>query len=214
MSSSWDSGIRWHLERTDAPNFDYDALVLAEVRDQHLKVTNGTAEDDWIDRAWRVTYLRAERVTRRPLIPQTWQQVMSGFPCGPIVMQKSPLLSVASIDYIDTDGVLQTLTGSPAQFNVIAPNGDNPKRGEIYPLYGEVWPSTRAEPDAVTVTFTCGYPLTLTSPQVADVPADITHARLLMLGELYKQRSLSVHAFNQNPAIIQADTIWKEYRSF
>lgn len=212
--SAWDSGLRWHLERTSAPNFDQDAIVLGEVRDQHLKVTNGSVEDGWITRAWRVTYRRAEMVTRRPLIPQTWDLVMNRFPCGraPIVVPKSPLLTVASIVYVDTDGVTRTLTGSPAQFTVIAPNGDNPKRGEIHPLYDETWPSTRDIPDAVSVTFTCGYPLN--DQQVADVPEDITHGRLLMLGELYKQRSLSVHAFNQNPAIVQADAIWKEYRSW
>lgn len=212
---AWDDGIRWHLERLEKPDMSYDALVLDEIRDQHLKAGN-SAQDDWITRAWLVTYTRAEKVTRRPLIPQTWAQVMDRFPCGrdPIVIMKSPLLAVASIDYIDSDGNLQTLTGSPEQFTVIAPNGDNPKKGAIHPLFEETWPSTRALPDAVTVTFTCGYPLTATSPQVADVPADITHGRLLMIGELYKQRSLSVHAFNQNPAIVQADAIWREYRSY
>lgn len=212
--SAWDDGLRWHLERTDAPDMSYDALVLAEIRDQHLKAGNG--QDDWIYRAWLVTYRRAEMVTRRPLIPQTWQLVMSRFPYGsrPIVVPKSPLLAVASIAYVDDEGATQTLTGSPADFTVIAPNGPNPKRGEIYPLYDETWPSVRLVPDAVTVTFTCGYPLTVTSPQVASVPEDITHGRLLMLGELYKQRSLSVHAFNQNPAIVQAEAIWKEYRVF
>lgn len=208
---AWDDGMRWHLERLEAPDMGYDALVLAEIRDQHIKAGDG--QDDWLYKAWLVTYRRAEMVMRRPLIPQTWALVMDRFPrCGPIVVPKSPLLGVTAIEYVDADGAVQTLTGSPADFTVIAPNGPNPKRGEIHPLYDETWPSTRAVPDAVTVTFTCGYPLTLTSPQVADVPEDITHARLLLLGELYKQRSLSVHAFNQNPSIVQADTIWKEYR--
>lgn len=208
--SGWDTGVRWYPRRTVAPNFAYDAIEIAEVRDQHLKA--GTAlEDGWIDRAWRTTYRRAERVTRRPLIPQTWQQIMSGFPCGPIVVDKSPFLSVVSFEYIDSDGVTQQLAGSPADYTVIAASGDNPTRAEIHPLYNESWPSTRAVPNAVTLTYTCGYPLV---NNIAAVPEDITHGRLLMLGELYKQRSLSVHAFNQNPAIIQADTIWKEYRSY
>lgn len=211
MARHWDDGIRWHLERIEKPDMSRDALITDFLRDDHLRAAAGTVEDDWIERAWLVTYQRAEKVTRRPLIPQTWALVMDRFPCREIVIPKSPLLAVASIDYVDPDGVLQTLGGSPASFNVQAPSGDNPPKGTIVPLYGETWPSMRTVPDAVTVTFTCGYPLV---DNIADVPADITHARLLLLGELYKQRSLSVHAFNQNPAIVQADAIWREYRSY
>jgi hypothetical protein len=91
------------------------------------------------------------------------------------------------------------------EFTVLAPSGPKAAKGSITPLYDEVWPTTRAVPDAVRVEFVCGY---------TTVPEDIDHGRLVMMGEMYKQRSLSVHAMNQNPALIQARDIWLNYRAY
>jgi hypothetical protein len=87
----------------------------------------------------------------------------------------------------------------------LAPSGPKAAKGSIAPLYDEVWPTTRAVPDAVRVEFVCGY---------TTVPEDIDHGRLVMMGEMYKQRSLSVHAMNQNPALIHARDIWLNYRAY
>jgi uncharacterized phiE125 gp8 family phage protein len=206
--------IRWHLEQDadDAPA--YEPLTVDYVRDYHLRSPNGNAEDSYIETLIRVARRAAERVTRRALVPQTWRLVMSGFPCGgPIVVPKPPLQSVTAITYIDEDGVEQTWGGSPLPYEVVAPSGPQARYGLIAPAYEQVWPTTRRQLEAVTVEFIAGYPET-GSPAEAQIPEDITHGMLLMIGELYKQRSESVHAFNQNPALIRARDLWLGYQVY
>lgn len=212
--NAWDFGVCWRLDIETAPDPTDDPLTLAYVRDSHLRTANGEGvEDDYIARMMTSSLRMAERGTWRSLLPTGWVQVMDRFPCWEIVLSRPPLISVERIVYVDTDGVEQTLTGSPAQFEIEAPRGPRAPKGRIWPLYGETWPSTRCQPNAVRVHFTAGYPL-IGSPAVADVPEDITHGRLLVIGELYKQRSESVHAFNQNPALIRAKDLWEGYRAY
>lgn len=211
----WDDGICWHLEQVEAPDLaDGDTLSLAFIRDDFLRGVNGAAEDDYLTRVRKVSYRAAERGTWRAHLPQTWAWVGDGFPrCGDgrIVLPKPPLQSVTSITYIDEDGTEQTLLGSPEEFQVVAPSGEKAAKGYVRPLYNEAWPSTRRMPEAVRVEFVCGYPL-VGSPAVADVPEDIDHGRLLLIGEMYKNRSESVSGLN--PAFMRAKDIWLEYRAW
>jgi uncharacterized phiE125 gp8 family phage protein len=180
-----------------------DTLDVEFVRDEHLRAPGGDAEDAYIE-SLIVTSLRmAERITRRSLYPTTWALTLERFPAGAIAIPRPPLQSVVSITYIDTDGIEQTL--DPARYQVRAAQGPLAARGRILPAYGETWPATRCQMDAVTVTFVAGY---------AQVPEDITHARLLIIGELYKQRSESVHTINQNPALIRARDLLMPYRVY
>jgi uncharacterized phiE125 gp8 family phage protein len=207
----WDEGVCWFLEQLEAPDLTKDPLLLAAVRDDHLRSPNGTAEDDYITRLMTTSLRMAERVTNRSLLPTLRRQVMDRFPCE-IVLQHPPLASVESIVYVDPDGAEQTiLGGSPEMFWMSAPLGPRAPKGRLRPLYGTWWPATRCQPDAVRVTYTGGYPL-VGSPEVSEIPEDITQGRLLVIGELYKQRSESVHTFNQNPALIRARSLWLEYR--
>jgi hypothetical protein len=52
------------------------------------------------------------------------------------------------------------------------------------------------------------------SPAEPSIPEDILHGQLLVIGEMYKLRSLSVHAFNQAPAVLQARNLWNAYRVY
>lgn len=207
----WDQHTDWYLEQLETPDASADPLDLATVRDDHLRSPNGSAEDGYIARLMLTSLRMAERVTNRSLLPTSWRQVHARFPYE-IVLQRPPLLTVSGIMYVDPDGAEQTLDGgSPEAFWMIAPLGPRAPKGRLRPLYGTCWPATRCQPDAVRVTFTAGYPLN-ESTDVADIPEDITHGRLLVIGELYKQRSESVHAFNQNPALIRARNLWLPYR--
>jgi uncharacterized phiE125 gp8 family phage protein len=210
----WDEGLAWHTNQITPPL--EQPLTVAVVRDTHLRVTNGTIEDDYITRLIRTTTQVAERVTRRALMPQTRELVLSRFPVGAgrIEVPWPPLIEVVSIDYVDPDGTPQTLTVSPPQYQVSAPFGPTCGKGVLVPARGETWPSTDVEtPDAVTVTFRCGY-IDGGSPEQAAPPEDIVHAQLLMIGEMYKQRSESVIGFgiSVNPAVIRARDLWREYR--
>jgi uncharacterized phiE125 gp8 family phage protein len=207
MSRAWDDGVRWHLEQVTPPDMSLDALTVEFVRSQHLRAASDGEDDPFIERLLSTSYRSSERITWRAHLTQAWALVMDRFPSCQIVLPKPPLQSVTSITYIDEDGAEQELLGSPSgtEFTVLAPSGPKAAKGSITPLYDEVWPTTRAVPDAVRVEFVCGY---------TTVPEDIDHGRLVMMGEMYKQRSLSVHAMNQNPALIQARDIWLNYRAY
>lgn len=211
--SGWDCGVRWHLETVGSPDWDTDPLALSFVRDLHLRCANGTAEDAYITSLIRTSLMAAERTTWRTLLPKTLVLAMDRFPFAEILLPSPPGVSVTSIEYTDENGDPQTLSGSPAEYRFIAPSGPKAGKARILPLTGETWPQTDGSIGSVRVTFVAGYPVS-GSPAVADVPEDITHGRLLMIGELYKQRSESVHSMNQNPAIIRAVDIWKEYRAW
>jgi uncharacterized phiE125 gp8 family phage protein len=90
----------------------------------------------------------------RCLVTQTWEWKVDRFWGGIIRVPLPPLQSVGSITYIDPNGDTQTLATSV--YNVLDTN--NPTRaGRIELAYGESWPSTRHQADAVTITFTAGY---------------------------------------------------------
>jgi uncharacterized phiE125 gp8 family phage protein len=195
---------------TGTIDWSADPLSVPFVRDQHLRAPDGDAETAYLDHLIRVSLFEAERITWRTLLPTSGCtfRIDGGFPwTSVIVIPRPPLISVESIDYVDPAGVTQTLTGSPAAFTVSTPQGPTAKKGRITPLYGEVWPTTRAQLDAVTVHLTAGY-------AVGSLPDDLTHGRLLLIGELYKQRSESVVGLTPTPAVVRALDLFKRYRAY
>lgn len=136
-------------------------LTLDEAKD-HLRL-NGV--DDWnglvqdqVDAALGQLDGYAGRLGRA-LAPQTWILYLPRFPnagsassvLGIIRLPLPPLISVASITYVDTDGATQTL--SPSVYQVL-----DGERAEIRPAYGQVWPATRIDTArAVAIKFQCGY---------------------------------------------------------
>jgi uncharacterized phiE125 gp8 family phage protein len=93
-----------------------------------------------------------------------------------IVVPHPPLASVENVKYIDGNGVKQTL--DPSAYVVRL--AEVP--GEIVPAFGQVWPSPRFQPDAVSVDFTAGY------GDAAAVPDAVKRAILMIVDNLYENR--------------------------
>lgn len=204
-----------HLELVDGPDWTLDPLTLERVRDDHLHVTN-TVENDYIASLMKVSDRQAERVTRRAHLTQRWMLVADRFPCAyqPLVLPKPPTQEVEEIRYVDADGVEQVWGGSPLPYDVSAPSGPEATCAEVRPVYNTQWPVTRfGILEAVFVTFRAGYP-EVGSPAVCDVPEDITHGRLILIAELYKQRSESIDSRYSSPAFIRARDLWLNYRVY
>ena len=142
----------------------------------------------------------------RALITQTWVMKLARFPCGgswslsdfgyrmaAIEVPLPPLQSITSIVYLDRAGASQTLSASRYQ---VVSRGKKPSL--IVPAYGEVWPVTRDQPQAVTVTFVAGY-----GAAAEDVPAPIRSAGLLMVSDLYQNREAQSAGYEikPNPAV-------------
>ena len=140
----------------------------------------------------------------RALISQGWELRLAAFPQRidriygdrRIELPLPPLQSVTKIKYVDPDGATQTLADE--LYTVLTDNGSEP--GAVIPAYGTTWPATRCQPDAVTVTFVAGYGGT-----PADVPAAISAASLLLIEDLYANRSAKEVGtiVTENPAVMR-----------
>jgi uncharacterized phiE125 gp8 family phage protein len=125
-----------------------------------------------------------ERYTGRALITQTWRYTLDSF-CDELVLPRPPFLSLTGdglgIEYTDENGDDQTLDAS-----LYAVAGDR-EPARIAPAYGECWPPTRCQREAVRVTYTAGY-----GAAAASVPEGIRHAILLMLAHWFANREAVV----------------------
>lgn len=84
--------------------------------------------------------------------------------------------AVASVKYIDPDGVERTL--DPGEYTV----DDVSEPGRILPAFCKFWPPTRAQWDAVRITYSVGW-------AKDDVPAPLKQAMLIALAEMYEHRT-------------------------
>lgn len=126
----------------------------------------------------------------RALVEQEWDLLLDDFPCDELELPLPPLRSVTSITYVDEQGATQTL--APAAYEVDASG----PRGVVLPAYGQTWPRTRVQRNAVTVRFKAGYGTT-----GASVPAAIRAAILLLVGDLYANREAQGDTLARNATV-------------
>jgi uncharacterized phiE125 gp8 family phage protein len=106
---------------------------------------------------------------------------------------RSPLISVGSIVYVDTDGNDQTLASSV--YRVDTAN----EPGRITLEYGQSWPSIRSVTNAITITYDAGY------GAAADVPDDVKTAIKQLVGSWYEYREdASELNLNMSPTGVNA----------
>lgn len=128
-----------------------------------------------------------------------------------LFMPRPPLRSIVSIKYLDTAGALQTWASTEYSkevqaIGVVAPTC---QRGRVYPNYGVIWPDLRCQPGAVKIQFTAGY-----GADGTKVPEPLKQGMLLMVGEMYERRELSVVGSTVTPAMVTAEALWWPYRAY
>lgn len=214
-----------------------DLLPIDFVRDAHLRAPDvDGVEDEYIGRLIKSAYSTAEHDTRRHLLPTGLAYVATAFgyaaatmPCGPrgitsnrIVLPGPPLIAVTSVEYVDQDG--QEVELDSGAYTVVAPKGPRAEHGYIVPNpMRSAWPQTsRDVPDAVTVSYTAGYEAPVGSPVGSPIPVlpdtgvpqDVVSGMLLLIAEMYKQRSESVAGIATTPAAIRAKDLFLRYRVY
>lgn len=156
-----------------------EPVTTAEAK-AHLRVS-GNDEDTYVDalvtaaRQWTEFYLG------RLCMTQTITEKWDWFPVGcAMSLRWSPVQSFSSVGYLDSNG--DTQTWDSADYTV----DTTTQPGRVAPKYGEQYPETRSQQNAVTLTYVAGY-------ASADlVPKAIKQAILLMVGEMYEQRENTV----------------------
>jgi uncharacterized phiE125 gp8 family phage protein len=130
-----------------------EVVSLAEARLQCKLDSDDTTWDATLTALITAAREYAEHETQRALAPQTLEMALDRFPAcgGEILLEMPPISSVTSIKYDDTGGVEQTLATSVYAFSAYG----TARRVSL--KYGQVWPSTLCQADAVRIHYVTGY---------------------------------------------------------
>jgi uncharacterized phiE125 gp8 family phage protein len=102
----------------------------------------------------------------------TWVLSLDAFPAC-IEMDLGPVAGVTSISYVDAAGALQVLPSGDYQVDLAG------RPARIVPAFGKAFPATRAQPAAVSVTFTAGS---------ANPPPGLLTAMLMLVAHWFANR--------------------------
>ena len=163
-------------------------VTLAEFK-EYLRI-DGDDENAQLQRFLNAAIVSAQQWTRRQFTFATYEYTVDFFPAGRIDLPLTPLSSVVSIKYIDSDGDEQTLDTA----DYVVTTGHEP--GFVEPAYNVSWPTTRNQTDAVTIQFIAGYGI-----DGATVPDDVRLLIELIASTWYECRG----------ALSESQTYEKEY---
>jgi hypothetical protein len=185
------------LTRTVEPAAE--PLTLAEAKKQCNREDDFTDDDALLSAIIAAARDYVENQIERSLLLQTWYRTLDAFP-GPsllgvpfgrgfsipghaIVLERPPVLSIVSIQYLDMAGVVQTMP--PADY--VDPTQGGTVRADqlarITPVFGKIWPIPMPQIESVRVTYTAGYGTTADK-----VPPGIGAWMKLRVATLYENR--------------------------
>jgi uncharacterized phiE125 gp8 family phage protein len=143
----------------------------------HIRV-DISDDDTYIGTLIKAARVAAEMITNRTLITTSLRLTYDRFPCR-IKLLYGPIQSVTHIKYYDTAGVQQTLSASNYQVDTESDPGRI-----VVAQTAAAWPSLQSgKINAVEVEYVAGY-----GTAGANVPQDIIHAMMLMIGHWYENR--------------------------
>ncbi len=167
MSQEWDQYI-------DTPASE--SVIALQDAKSFLGVTHDE-DDDLIQSLISGAAAQAEAIMNRTLLQTTRVLLLSHFR-DEILLPQPPCISVDQIQYLDTDGVQQTLASSVYQVNTTA----QPARIKL--AYNQDWPDYRnGQYNSVTITYKSGY-----GKNRAHIPADIMTALKMIVSTNYDIR--------------------------
>ena len=176
-----------------------EPLTLSEVK-EFLRVDHS---DDDATLAIFIAAARqlCESYTRLALMPTTFEEYFDDFPQytgtykDEIRLSRSPVSAVTYVKYIDGNETTITASASDYKTDLIS----QPAR--ISPDNG--WFGTYETINAVFIRYVAGY------ADAASVPAPLKHGMLLVIGDMYENRTDSVKRLPT-----AAEYLWNPYRVF
>lgn len=199
--------MNWAVEEVAPPAGEPVSLEQAKA---HLNVR--TADDDALISALIVAAREwAENETGYAIAARQLRLLLDAFPSSgedAIALPRSRLISIDSVEYVDRNGATQTWGAA----NYTADTAS--VEGRLLRAFGAAWPEARSQRQAVTITYTAGWPDDGASPPDygANVPQAIRQAMLLMIGHWYENRE-AVNVGNiVTPMEYAAKTLLSPYR--
>ena len=163
---------------TTAPTIE--PLTVDDVK-AHCRI-DGNAEDTLLTGLIKAARQHIESATNRALISQTitakcdewadWHKDETQ-----LWLPMPPLISVTSVQYVDSAGATQTLAANQYTIDTYS------LPGRVIPAYGVTWPTPRYQENAITVVYLAGYGTT-----AASVPQPIRQAMLFLVAHWYENR--------------------------
>lgn len=195
------------LELVTGPAAEPVTLLEAKA---HLRV-DFDDDDPLITGLIKVARQWAETFSRRGFITQQWKLLLDWFPTadsGLIRLPLPPAQSITSVQYVDTNGATQTVAAADYTLD----KASEPAR--LVPAFGKSWPSVRAVPNAVTVTFKAGYGTPGSSPDdsVSKVPEAIKTALKLLVAHWYEHREAVSEEQPLTPVPMALESLLWPYR--
>jgi len=192
----------WRVETSVEPTSE--PVTLAQAK-SHLRVDD-VASDSYI-----IDLIKAARQSVEARIDSTLMTTtkimrlsrFDGNDANTIKLFGSPIQSITSVKYYDTDNVLQTWSST----NWVE-NFGGVEHGIIQLADGASWPSITARLDAVEITYIAGY------TSAGNVPNPIKQAILSIVGTLFLQREDAAvsGSYIEIPAV--ADCLLFNYQNF
>jgi uncharacterized phiE125 gp8 family phage protein len=142
---------------------------------------SGSVEDSLVDGWIRTATRMAEQATGRAVMPQTHELTLDAFPSA-FRLTRVPVQSVASLIYVDVNGIAQTLASN----QYLLDNADDNGSAYVVPAYGTTWPATCVQINAVKLQYVAGY------ADAASVPDAFKDWIKLCVGTLYENRESEV----------------------
>lgn len=141
-----------------------------------------TDEDDLITDLIGAACEGFEQITSMALVSTQYTESWSSWP-GRLALSlpRWPLVSVASLAYVDSDGDTQTVSADDYWVDTQS------QPGLLWMNYGASWPSATLRPGpSITATYTAGY------ADADAVPDLIKRTLLIMFADLYEHREETV----------------------
>lgn len=188
----------------------------------HLRVDHND-DDLLIDFLLSAAVEAVETRIRRKLLTQTWELALDQFPSalgvsaaayptlppwlaaryeslGAIRIEMTPVSAVSSIYYTNTDGNSTLLATTEYTADL------RPMHPRIVPAYNKSWPATRPVPNAVIITFVCGF------GAAAAVPNGIKQAIRFLVATWYQNRESLISDGESLPVPLGFSALINQYK--
>lgn len=179
---------------------DGHPIGVAEAKRQLRIDDDDTDQDEFLAALCAAAHRSIENQLGYPILRQTRQTHLFGFPCGLIWLGGGDLLTVGSVKYYDTAGAQQTLAGTDYIVDAIS------RPATLHPALFKDWPSTQDRPGAVVIDWMAGWAL------ASDVPEDLIQAMKLLIGHWDQNREAVVTGTISTAIQMSVDWLLEEHR--